>query len=521
MTAESIRYLLVALVGSVLFTSASPAQDGTFVKNANRAYEVYPASRRSDMVLLPVLAAMTAPPARVAYLEDASLLPATSVDFPAAAEWAQAPAQRAALEALDQVTRETDWTKAYAFAQPYGADAVEPAMVRAGQYSEVGDPPMLAAVQHLFLPRLDRLACLVNVEATRRAAAGEVAQACDVLVDWVFFGRQMADRVMGREAAWGLRAMNQGLERLRDVVYLDMTAGRRLTAQDLRALLERLAETGYTDVGRIGFPPGDRIAAEQVLARVYPGHTVDEAVFAPTMARLGSAAHPLRLFSEWSRWRTAAAAQSDAPTARRLLTGLFDDWRARWQAGWYDLRQNVTPAYTLLPKESNAAIAQSVPDLGELIELRQIARTELVGTRTTLALIGHLYTHGSMATQLSVVRPQWLPTIESDPFNPERLSGPKAWMNYLVPMRDTPKNSRGEPVPYEVSVVTNDPTKPVNRRLTDETFMVLSMGANGKFEYGILNQNTAKRLDTPADYLIFPPVVSLQRQVLVDGQLLK
>jgi hypothetical protein len=248
---------------------------------------------------------------------------------------------------------------------------------------------------------------------------------------------------------------------------------------------------------------------------------VDERVFAPTMARLGSADRPLRLFAEASRWRSAASAQVDAPTAQQYLTGLFADWTARWQADWFDRRQSIKSEYEQLPRQSAAALTQSVPDFADVIQMRQIVRTELVGTRASLALIGHSYTFGSMATQLSAVRPLWLRSMEVDPFNPDRVNGPNAWVKYLVPMRDTPKNERGEPVPYEIAVVTSDPANPLTRRLTDDTFMVLSMGSNGKFEYGKLIQNTAKTLDRPADYLIFPPVLSLHRQVLIDGQIIK
>lgn len=514
--------LLLGVATAAALTASAAAQPDEFVKHVNDTYKNIAAARRSDSVLLTALAKLDPPPSGVSVVDDAALLPAGAPAFKAAGEWAKAPAQQAALAVLVTITKESDFNKSYAFGQPYGADAVEPAMVRAKMYTELGDPPTLAAGQHLFAPALDRMACLVNVEATRLVAEGKPAEAMDLLINWVYFGRQMADRAFSREVCWGLKAMAQGLERVRDLGYGDMLGSKGVKPERIRVMLDRLAEEGYTSLSRMTFPQGDRAGAEQAVARVFHGGAkVDEKVFAPTMARLGSAGEPLRLFSEASRWRAAAGRQADGEFTRDRLKGLFEDWNTRWNADWFDRVQTLQPEYERLDRSSLAVLTQSVPDLGRMLELRQVVRTELVGTRASLALLAHAYTQHSFAPQFSAIRPLWLVKLEIDPFNPNRVNGPQGWLTYMVPMRDTPKGPRGEGVPYEISVVTNDPLHPVTRKLTDDTFLLVSMGSNAAPEFGKRNQNTAKRLEVGADYLLFPPVISLQRQVMVDAQFFK
>lgn len=508
--------LCVAALAMLFAAPTTRAQD-EFVRSVNQLYKDIRPERRSDQVLLPLLAKMDPPPRVVGTIDEASVLPASSKDFAGAASWAQGPNQQAVLAALAQVTREPDWQKGYAFGQPYGADAVDPEMIRIKQYTELGDPPTLAAAQHLYMPSLDRLGCLVNVEATRLAAAGKPKEAVDLMINWVYFARQMVDRAFAREVLWGFRQMAQGFERVRDIAYLDMGGAKAIGTDHILGFLGRLAESGYTDLARMNYPIADRAGTEQVLARVYPGGPlVDERVFAPTMARLGTSERPLRLFSESSRWRSAAGAQGDGDQAKKLARGIYEDWHSRWRSGWFDARQSLVTEWSKLDRTTYAAIAQSTPDMGELQDARQIVKVEAQGTRAALALVGYYYIHGTHATSYSAVRPLWLKNLEIDPFSREVVSGPRAWMGYLVPERDTPKDAQGRDVPYEIDVVTNDPANPLAQRFKSDTFILYSVGSNAAPEQAKRIQNTAKQMAVPADYLIFPPVLSIRRQQMIN-----
>jgi hypothetical protein len=519
------RGLLSALAACVLTLSAGDvsgqpsgqAQD--FVARVNSHYAPIDASRRSDLVLLPLLAKMERPPTDMDTLDRAVILPASDPAFAPAKAWATAAPQRAVLDGLARVTQEREWRRAFAFGQAYGFEGVAPEIIAAGLYTDIGDPPTLGAARHGYLPAFDRVAILVNVEASRLVGEGKASDAIDVLTNWTYFCRSICDRQFFAEASWGLRHMAQALERIRDVAYVDSRASRTLDATRLLDQIRRLSPTDYLDLSRLQFPIADRAAAEQMLARVYvPRGRVDESVFAPAMARLGSSQHPLRLFSETARWRGAAAAQADWFVATEKVAGVYNDWQNRWLFDWYDRRQSLRTAWSSVQDEigSLAVLQATTPDLGQLATLRQIARLETSGTRTALAVLGASMEQRAFPPQLSAVRPRWVPQLDEDPYNPTlRDRGTRPPLEYFVPMRDTQTAERGERVPYEMDVVTNDPARPLTLRLTDDTFVVYSWGSDNAKNFARRTQNTSAVVQG-ADYLIWPPVPSLQRQHLKD-----
>jgi hypothetical protein len=159
-------------------------------------------------------------------------------------------------------------------------------------------------------------------------------------------------------------------------------------------------------------------------------------------------------------------------------------------------------------KEKFAAIVLSTPDLSDLAELRQVVRTELVGTRTSLALVAFLRSQNKPARQITAIRPQWVPAVEADPFNPERANGAQPPLEYFVP----------QATGHEVSIVYTAPdlgNVPFAVTLKDDVFVLYSRGSDN-------TRNSAQRVqNTPdvvqgADYLIWPPTLSLYRQYLAD-----
>lgn len=519
--------VLAAAFTTILLPAHARADE--FTDRANRTYASIPADRRSDTVLLPLLAKAEAPPRAVATRDAAALLPATAADFKAASDWAQAAPQTAVLKALADITKETDWRKSYAFGQPYGADYVAPEFIASRMYTDLGDPPTLAAAQHLYLPALDRLTCLVNVEATRLAADGKPGEAIDALTNLAYFSRQMCDRAFYEEAAWGLKNLAHTYERIRDIGYVDMRGTglppgpRQIDTNRLLEQMKRLAEEGaYLDLSRMLFPAGDRIAVEQVVARVYiPRAGVNEQVFASTMARLGSTDHPLRLFSESGRWASEASRQANWFEATQKTAAVFDDWNRRWLASWFDRSQALVSEWTKLDAARFAAVTQGTPEAVALRDMRQIALVESVGTRAALAVLGTYYVNKSFPVQLSAVRPRWMNVLEIDPFNPTvQSAGSRPPLEYFVPMRDTPLDDRGQPMPYPMEVVTTDPQRPLSLNMTADTFVLYSRGSDNSKDLAKKNQNTAQVVQN-ADYLIWPPVISLHRQRLLDLDQLK
>jgi hypothetical protein len=500
-------------------TSAVAFAQGDSVTRANDLYRTIAPNLRSDQVLLPLLAKMAPAPGVFGNVGEAMLLGAETRGFPAAKAWAEGAPQKAVLDALKRVTSEGDHRKAFAFGLAYGAENVPPEYVANKTYVELGDPATLAAAQLLYMPRLDAMESLVHVEATRRAAMDDPNGAIDVLIDLAFFGRQMADRQLFDEAMWGMRAMQHAFERIRDIAYVDLVSDhRKLNVDKMLAQVARL--DGYLELDRMKLPEGNRIAAEQILARVYDSQgKVRTDVFAGTMATLGLQGRPLRIFSESARWQTAASGQGDGANAQRLLSGLYADWSRRWAMNPFDDSLNTVSAFANLDRARNQALAMSTPNLWTLAEWRRVNTLERVGTRATLSLLGVLYTNNVFPPTITSIRPRWMKELDSDPFNPNIEFGNRPPLEYFVPQRNRAGRIEAEAKPHEMTVVTNTKDRPsvtFKVDLKGDVFVVYSVGTDLARNNASRVQNTAARVQG-ADYLIFPSPLSLYRQYLVES----
>lgn len=511
------RCLAVAVfAGSMLFASAAPAQSDSVVSKLNESLVNVDPARRSDTVILPLMAKMEAPPAVVASVDEARLMPADAKGFAAAAAWAQGAPQQAVLAGLATVTAEQDWRKAMIFAQPYGADGVPPELIRAGLYTELDDPPTLAWANIGYMPALDRLESLVNVEATRLAADGKANESLDLLVNFAYFARQICDRKFFVEGQWGLRATTRTLERMRDIAYVDSRGGKALHPERIKAAIARMDEGGVLDLAypRMKWPEANRLAAEQMVDRMYgDDRMIRGDIFPTTMARLGTGGKPLRLFSQSARWRTAAAQQVPGNAAEANLSRVYGDWERRWQGSYFDLRlQGRASEFADLDRNTNAVVALATPDMTGLIHLRQQATAEAVGTRLSLALTAQWYVTGAIPPQATAVRPRWLKAMEADAFNPNRDRGALPPPQYFIPTR-----RGGISAPHSMDVVTNSVRGDANFSLKfgPETFILYSYGTDLADSFATRIQNTTDVVQN-ADYLLYPPVLSLYRQNLRD-----
>jgi len=506
----------LSLVLVVVLASSAPADD--FVDRANAQYKRIQPGRRSDEVLIPLLAAMAPPPAGVDEVVSAMLRPPTGPIWAAAEAWAAAEPQQALIDALDLVTTEEDYRVAFAFGQPYGADDVSVATIRSGLYTELGDPPLLAAAQFLYLPSLDDLACLVHVEATRLQADGDPVAAASLMTNWLFFARQIADRAFTIEAAWGYEQMAIALMRVRDIVWEDDKGPRLINPNDMVDYVERLdSRRGYLGFDRLIPPQGDRIAAEQLIERVLSrGGGVKVGTFAPTMARLSSVDRPLRLFGEASAWESAARTHSDYSSTRNAVKQVYGDWEARWKADPFSSIFNRDPESKAVFADPNLAVVGAALERGgrsldDLFSERTRVLAELIGTGHALAIVAYARNFGGFPPQIESIRPRWIKEIKADPYNPMRARGRIPPFEYFVPERDT------KGVKHEMLIVTpNVPQFPTfSKPLFRDDFVLYSRGADNAKNWAkeIENTTTAPR---GRDYLIWPPISALAREYLVQ-----
>jgi len=495
---------------------AAKAHAQDFVQRVNETFATIPANRRSDIELLPLLSKLDKAPPTVNTPDKAALLPASSPDFKVAADWAQAAPQKAVLAALQKITQESDYRKAWAFGQPYGADGVSPDIIRTGMYTELGDPPMLGAARHQYMPALDTMACLVHVEATRLAAEGKPAEAVNVLINLAYFGRQMFDREFYAEASWGLNTIADSAHRIRDIAYTDVRGAKKYDSAAIAGQIKRLVEAdqGYMDMDRTLFPIGNRSAAEQLVARLYNGADINEAAFAATMARMGSTEHPLRLFSVAAQYQSAAKGQEGGYIATDKVRGVYSDFERRWKLPYHDPARSLVSEYAKTSRGKLAVLEVTTQDFNELIEQRMQARVELSGTRMALALAGFTIQNGNIPNTIAAVRPLWMAQIEDDLYDRPprgRSSGP---IQYFVPM-PKPSNPREVAKPHEMQVYTENAEANFKVSFQNDVFILYSIGTDYANNGAKRVQNTTKVVQG-ADYLFWPPVISLYRQHLID-----
>jgi hypothetical protein len=455
-----------------------------------------------------------------------ALLTKDAGDWSKALAWVTAAEAKAVLTALEKSTSENDWRKAFAFNQPYGVEGISPELIRGELYTEVGDPPTLVLADPLYMTAvMEKLVPLVHIEATRLAGENKHAEAIAVLTNLAWFGRQLVDRQFVYEVRNGFWIMRSALERIRDVAYADCTGPRVLTPEQLTNAIKRLQERdAFFDLDRIKYPAGDRIAAEQMMERLYGGGTLDAALFGRTMAKLGTSSRPLRLFGEASGWADKAKVQPMKRDAVAKTAGIFDDLERRWKMDYFDKSQDIPTAMELIDTSKEAVVHRSVnPDAMTLRVLRQQVRIEALGTRSALAVLGTWYARKSIPPQLSAVRPRFLAELEPDPFDrPELRGAARKPLEYFVPMRDTPKDAAGNPQPHRVNIISMGPTSRVNLtvNLRDDNFVLYSVGTDETPNLARNIENTTA-LVSGADYMIWPPVVSLTRQHLIDNGQLK
>jgi hypothetical protein len=544
MTASRLRVrrhfaLLVLTFLGCLAPGIASADD--IVARANSFYSSIADDKRSDLVLLPLLAKMEAPPAGAETPAAAALIPAGSASWSTVESWAMSPPQRAVVEAIHKITKDEDPRTAMAFAQPYGVESggvrlIPVELIRAKLYTELGDPPLLAAAKHMYLPALDKAACLINVEATRLAASGDVAGAINVLIDWVFFSRQIADRQMFHEVRWGIAHMADGLQRIRDVAYTDFRAGAdsggapgakaKLTRDAIAKMLSRLDEKrGYIGVERLNFPIGNRFAAEQLVERTFIIRAgTNPATFAPTLARLASSDRPLRLFSEAARWQEVAGTHEGWFDTKDKIDKVFGDWTSRWTLSAFDPRMDFPYDYSKLSPSTDAIVMLVCTDadgkeMSVLFRERQVLRTEAVGTRTALGMESFvLGSGGNFPPDITSLQPQPLREVESDPFNPNRAKGARPALQYFVPNKINAKRVGAREVakPHEIQLVKEG----IAVNVGEDQFILYSVGSDGAKNWAERVENTAED-SSNADYLVWPPVLSLVRQNRIDMGTLK
>ncbi len=522
---------LLAVTLALVIPAVAQAQGGGFIERVNRANRAIPQDQRADQVLFPAMAGMQAPPAVVAVTEngrptDAMLLGPGLRGWQEAAQWAAAEPQQQVIAALDEITQVAQFPDSMVLAQPYGIDGVSVDLVRAGLYTELGDPPTLTTADFRYLPKLTDVVILVHVEASRRVTEGDPAGAIDVLIDLLHLGRMMANREFFEEVEWGYRTMIDATIRVRDIAYLDYSSNQpSLTYDQLTASINRLdpGRRGFLMLDRLRLPEGDRIGAEQIIDRLFNerGRPTDR--FAPTMSALSTNDRPLRRFSEAGLWNQVQVVHGDGFATRKAVADVVNDWSQLWTQNDFAPGHKLVREYDRLNPVTEGVVLAIVPEMTGLFNERRILRTEIAGTRAALGVVAYKARLRTLPVNLVSLRPQILPEREIDPFGPIRDAQNRPLVSefkYLVPARDLPVDPAVGPQPMSIDIIMlNQRNFAIGVGLDDDEFVIWSTGPDSDDDTARrVRENTRSLYD--GDYLIWPPVISLYREFLqTEGEL--
>ena len=215
---------------------------------------------------------------------------------------------------------------------------------------------------------------------------------------------------------------------------------------------------------------------------------------------------------------TASSAQESAERPPVVLSDearkLADDYAKRWPLEWFHTLNSLPFERSKMDPVAFAVVAATVPDMSELFNLRQAVRTEMVGTRAALAIVGFNYSRKAFPPKLSSVAPEWMERLDIDPFNPTLANGNRPPLEDFVPLRDQPKDDKAEVKPYEISIVGDNGVN-FSIKLRDDTCVIYSWGADNRRGWAEKVQNTVEKAPD-VDYLIWPSVLSLYRQHLSE-----
>ncbi|MEO1007860.1 MAG: hypothetical protein AAFX79_04795 [Planctomycetota bacterium] len=520
---RTIQWLAVALVA--VLAVADAARGDEFVDRANAAFARVPADLHAHAILFPALAGMADPPGDLGELEDgrpirAMLLGPGMADWNTAIAWATSAEQQAVIAAMDEITRVPDATGSMLIAQPYGIGGVPATLVRADLYTELGDPPTMAAAEHRYLPAMSTMVVLAHVEATRRLDEGRGADALDVLVDLMHVGRMMADRQFHAEVAWGYRTMIDAAIRLRDIAFVDYNASSpTLSDDDIQVAINRLTpgRRGFLLFDRLRFPAGNYEGGLQILGRIFEPRGQASDRFAAVMSALTSTDTPLRRFGDAGRWERVSFAHADGLDTRQKLADVHNDWRNLWPQDDFAPGHQLVREYDRLDPVRHAVVQSVLPDMTGLFNERRILQVEVLGTRQALGVVAYADRIGTLPNDLNALRPAIIDERELDPFAPREDARGRSLANefkYLRPRIDLPVDPRLGPQPLPVDVVMlNQRNFGIDVGITDDEFVLWSVGPDTDDDTARrVRENTRALYD--GDYLIWPPVLSVYREFL-------
>lgn len=400
--------------------------------------------------LFPKLAAMTPAPDDGMSERQATLMTPKSPEWKAWSDWAAAEPQQAALTALKTVT---DPKERYMLGLRYGEDGIDPQWISAGLYVDIGRPPLVGRAPRgmKYLAHLTELSTLCTIEAVRQAEAGNGEEAVRVVTNWMRLARMVADREFLPEKLWGVTQIIAATERLRDIAFQYPDLLTEANAKDAVAELDPRSLTPE----RIRFPEGEKLSLLELLALTMKERGgPDGAKFAATMGRLTAEGRSFNAFSQAAHWSQLEPTHAGWFDTRDEITKVFGDWQQRWDLNnVYDVLMRSPTDYSRMDPQKFAMIENIVEDMESLFDLRMRLYVAIRGTRTAMGVVGFRARFKQWPPNLPAVQPQFVSSLDYDPWSFDQKLGTFQVFRYFVPVRDAVVGPRETAGPHRMQVL--------------------------------------------------------------------
>ncbi|MCH2139902.1 MAG: hypothetical protein MK100_02575 [Phycisphaerales bacterium] len=385
------------------------------------------------------------------------------------------------------------------FGLPYGRGGVTPEDFEAGLYIDLGGDDRLVPPTFRYLEALHEMAVWTAVEAFRLGEAGQGEKAIVLLLDQVMVLRRLADREFMGEKEVAIRAMTQGLNLIREVMF-------RYQSDLSSELLTKLAihEIPALRPGSesLFLPTFDRRWCEALLENAFrhdlgtPHPTEFPAVF----TQVQSEASPIHRFGIRRRWEMLQDGHDSLAYSQERLGLVFDDWWLRWRADPTDemgsMILNRQSQFEMLNSGRFAAIDAVIHDMQTLFDARDRLLMEVNATATSAGILSYKIDRGHYPVELRLCFGTTMDKSWAADEHAMISGGYRPWLQYRRLDR-----------PLAIDVGTT--------RVTVEpgTGLLYSTGLDGLDDRGVLHVDEKGR----GDLLIWPPPRDLVRDQAPEG----
>ncbi|MEM9083576.1 MAG: hypothetical protein AAGB34_08275, partial [Planctomycetota bacterium] len=423
----------------------SPEAEGFIDRADDAAMNVLGASNIEDD-LFPIVAAMDDPPTSietVGELREFMLVMPDAPGWGEVYEWINADSQ---VEVLGALQPYTDLGKRFSIGIGHGEWAVDEDWSDSGLYVALRGEGILANPEFVYIDKLLDVVAVSQAAAADSAAQGEGVEALDHMRQAISISRAIMMRPYVEEKILASELMLLVLERARDIIHAYPDS---FGWEDLQDFADQL-EGSTIRLKEITVPTGDTIALRQAVEIVFgrDDEPDAEAMASFLLTAGGEDSGSLDINAE---------KHADRFDTNEKAGGIAGQYMSMWETTEYaaiDIFAGES-AQNEIDELQFALLANLLPDMDYLIELRGRVMNGLEGTRAAIGIMAWRDRFGMLPPKVTTAVPLILDGIERDRYAIK--SGTVHRFNdqfqYFVPVRDQPDPSPRDYPPFEIMVI--------------------------------------------------------------------